>query len=611
VFYNSQGNEKLDEKYTLLSQEFLSKYAPKVKQVDMYYNLTLLYLKKKDWNKTLDNSLKFLEICRETGDNSDQPEINLFIAESFYHLDDLTKALQYLELVKKSDIFQHHDDDFLLQSRYYSILGQLYEKQKKYNEATANLKISNDFFKKRLVYRVVKMNLFLNQKRELEVKNIQFQSIIKENQLKSENVKYKNYLLILCLVTIMILIILLYFQYRNAKFKSSINDLLSEKNDMLYKVNSELEFALNVKKKLLDTISHELRTPIYTLNGLLHLMEEDQSNYEKNIEQLQASVQNLYSLSGNIIEINVIDSLENEYVPKKDVVLLKELMTKILSIVEKNRKNNNKGSLIFDTQIPEKLLFDEAKLYQVLFSLIDNAFKFTKDGKVVIETRKIAENDKKITIQFIIKDTGIGIDTEIKEKIFDLFYQGSDKINYEYGGSGLGLTLVKKTLSLFNKNIAIDSEPNKGTAISFSLDFEMYEEIPNVIIETKIINDPTAIKILLVEDNKTNQLITKKIISKKGYSCDVANNGLEACKMVEEKDYDLILMDIMMPIMDGFEASEYISKLKPKIPIVALTAISEQVNKELFSASKIRKVLSKPVNIEELYETILLNVNDK
>ena len=171
--------------------------------------------------------------------------------------------------------------------------------------------------------------------------------------------------------------------------------------------------------------------------------------------------------------------------------------------------------------------------------------------------------------------------------------------------------MVKKTLMLFNKNIVIDSEPDKGTTIYFSLDFEIYKETPNIMTGTKTIKDPSAIKILLVEDNKTNQLITKKIITKKGYTCDVANNGLEACKIVEENDYDLILMDIMMPIMDGFEASDYISKLKPKIPIVALTAISEQVNKELFSASKIRKVLSKPVNIEELYETILLNVNEK
>ena len=102
--------------------------------------------------------------------------------------------------------------------------------------------------------------------------------------------------------------------------------------------------ALNVKKKLLDTISHELRTPIYTLNGLLHLMEEDKSNYDNNIEQLQASVQNLYSLSGNIIEINVIDSLESEYIPKKDVISLNELLAKILAIVEKNRKNKNSGN---------------------------------------------------------------------------------------------------------------------------------------------------------------------------------------------------------------------------------------------------------------------------
>jgi signal transduction histidine kinase/CheY-like chemotaxis protein len=611
VFYNSQGNEALDEKYTLLAEQFLKKYAPLEKQVDMYYNLTLLYLKKEDWNRTLENSLKYLEVNEKTKGDPDQPETNLFIAESYYHLGKTNEALKHLAIVQKSDIFQHHDEDYLLQSRYYMILGKINEKLNNYKEATKNFKAANDFLKKRLIYRVVKMNLSLNQQRELEIKNIEFQSIIKQNILKSENVKYKNYLLIICLVAIIILIVLLYFQYRNAKFKSSINDLLREKNDMLHHANAELETALNIKKKLLDTISHELRTPIYTLNGLLHLMEEDQSNYETNIEQLQASVQNLYSLSGNIIEINVIDSLEKDYVPKKDVVVLNDLLVKILTIVEKNRKNNNVGSLILDGRIPNKLIFDEAKLYQVLFSLIDNAFKFSKNGTIEIETRKINESNETITVQFTVKDTGIGIKDEIKEKIYDLFFQGSDKINYEYGGTGLGLTLVKKTLALFNKTISIDSEPDKGTTITFSLDFDVYKDTAEKVpAQTKNVKDPSAIRILLVEDNKTNQLITQKIIAKKGYSCDVANDGAEACKMVEANDYDVILMDIMMPIMDGFEASDYISKLKPNIPIVALTAISEEVNRELFSASKIRKVLGKPVDVQELYETILLYISE-
>lgn len=605
VFYNSQGNEKLDEKYTLLAEQYLKKYAPKVKQVDMYYNLTLLYLKKEDWKATLDNGFKYLEINKETGGDLDQPEVNLLIAESYYHLNQFEEALEHLEVAKNSTIFQNHDEDFLLKSRYFSVLGKLYQKQGKYKESAENLRIASDYFKKRLVYRIVKMNHSLNQKRELEIKNIEFQSIIKENELRRENEKYKNSLLVIFPIAIITLMVLLYFQYRNAKFKNYTNKLLNEKNEMLHKVNSELETALGIKKKLLDTISHELRTPIYTLNGLLHLMEEDKSDYEKNIEQLQASVQKLYSLSGNIIEINVIDSLEKDYVPKKDIVEVEELLNKILTTVKKSRINNNTATLNYDSRIPKKLIFDEAKLYQVLFSLIDNAFKFSKNSNVIVEVNKINQNAEKIEIQFVIKDTGIGINQEIKEKIYDLFFQGSEKINYEYGGSGLGLTLVKKTLELFNKNISIDSEPNKGTTISFSLDFEKYHEDLNTIPIKKEIKDPSAITILLVEDNKTNQLITQKIITKKGYKCEIANDGLEACKKIDEKDYNLVLMDIMMPIMDGFEASDYISKKKPHIPIVALTAISEEINKELFVAASIKKVLSKPVNVEELYDTIL------
>ncbi|HSD13860.1 MAG TPA: ATP-binding protein [Flavobacterium sp.] len=606
VFYNSQGKTDLDEKYTLLSEKYLTQYAPKNKQVDLYYNLTLLYLRSEDWNKTLSNSMKFLKINQETGGSPDQPEIQLFIAESYYNLGQIDKAFEYLDAVKNSEFFQNQDKDFVLKSRYFLILGELYEKQNKFREAAANLKIANEYFKKRLVYRVVKLNQSLNQKRELQVKNIQFQSIIKQNELKTENIKYKNYLLILCLITIISLLILLYIQYLNTKFKSATNQLLNEKNEQLHKANSELESALNIRKKLLDTISHELRTPIYTLNGLLHLMKEDSANYEKNIDELEASVQNLYNLSGNIIEINVLDSFDNDYIPKKDVVLLEQMLSKMIASVKKNRNNGNSSSLVFDATIPDKLIFDEAKLRQVLFSLIDNAFKFSKNGTVVVEAKKAFENDDKVGIQFIVKDTGIGIASEIKDKIYDLFFQGSDKINYEYGGSGLGLTLVKKTLDLFGKSIKIDSEPNIGTTISFSLDFEIFSDTEGAESTSlsKEKKDPSSIRILLVEDNKTNQLITKKIITKKGYICDVADNGFEACNMVGLADYSLILMDIMMPIMDGFEASDYISKFKPHIPIVALTAISEDVNKELFSASKIKKVLSKPVNIDELYKTI-------
>lgn len=606
VFYNAQGREDLDEKYTLLSEKFLTKYAPKEKQVDLHYNLILLYLKKEDWKKTILYSQKFLKINEETGGDSDQPEIDLFIAESYYNLNQLAEAFHYLDIVKKSDIFLNHDNDFLLKSRYYLILGELYQKQNKYQEAAVNLKIANDYFKKRLVYRVTKLNTSLNQKRELEVKNIEFQSIIKQNELKNENLKYKNYLLVLCLLTIISLLIILYYQYRNAKFKSFINHLLNEKNAFLHKTNSELESTLSIKKKLLDTISHELRTPIYTLNGLLHLMREDKKNYQQNIDQLQASVQHLYNLSGNIIEINVLDSFENDYVPKKDVIVLKELLSKMLILVKKNRENGNESTLLFDESIPEKVIFDESKLYQVLFSLIDNAFKFTKEGTITVEVKKKSSDDKSTEIEFIIQDNGIGISPDIQDKIYDLFFQGSDKINYEYGGSGLGLTLVKKTLALFNKAISISSELNKGTVISFSLDFDNYldnKEVEKPSVSKKV-NSPSQIKILLVEDNKINQIITKKIVTKKGYSCDVANNGYEACNMTGNTDYSLILMDIMMPIMDGFEASEYISKLKPEIPIVALTAISEDVNKELFAAARIKKVLSKPVDVDELYKTI-------
>ncbi|WP_428225559.1 response regulator [Flavobacterium sp.] len=595
IFYNVQDSLAQEEKYTLLSEKYYTKYAPESYKVDMYYNLAILYLKKENWKLTLANSLKYLTLNEQLGGDKDQPEVFLFVAESFLKLNQLKNAILYLNKVEQSKFYNANSEDFLLRSRYFLVSGLINQKKGNYQLASEHLRIANVFFKKRLIERVVKTNQSLNQKRSLQLKNLEFQSIIKQNELKNENSRYKNYLLGLFLLIIVILLFFSYYQYRTAKFKALSNQLLDAKNN-------ELLEALKIKKKLLDTFSHELRTPINTLSGNLHLLQKDRSNLDEQLEIMENAIQNLLNLSNTVIELHILEGFDTDYKPQRDKVVLGELIHRITDSIAKKRNYHLQTILNIDPGIDDKVWFDRRRLSHLLYCLIDNAFKFSKSNPVTVQLTLLDNQEDSTRIRFKIQDQGIGISDEVKSRILDLFVQGSEKINYEFGGSGLGLTLANRIIHLYNETLTIESELGKGTTVCFDLTFEKYKENEPTVVPISYKSD---LKILLVEDNKVNQLMTKKIVVQKGFTCDIADNGLEAVKKVEAQDYDLILMDIMMPVMDGFEASLKITASKPEIPIVALTAVSETMNKRKFEECHIRKVLSKPVDVEELYNVIL------
>jgi CheY-like chemotaxis protein len=371
-------------------------------------------------------------------------------------------------------------------------------------------------------------------------------------------------------------------------------------------VNSNINKALNAKKKFLDAITHELRTPLNSIKGISYLMKDTISEKEqkKYVETLNFSSDYLLSLINNIIEYNIMDK-SNKNKLKNEPVEIKILLKNIYNSFKIKGENNNVIHLEIDENIPNVVLMDAFRITQILINLMSNSLKFTKNGDIFL--RVLLENitNSKVNINFEVQDTGIGIDANEFNKIFVPFYQVS-KGNFE--GSGLGLSIVAKTLILLKSKPVVSSEIGKGTSISFSLSLDVYQSKMNVNKGLKELIPPSKIKILLVEDNKVNQLITKKILLNKGFECEVANDGLEALKLVEINDYSLVLMDIMMPIMDGFEASEKIKQMKPYIPIIALTAMYEEVNRKKFEDAKIIRVLTKPVSVEVLCDAIYDNI---
>jgi CheY-like chemotaxis protein len=253
---------------------------------------------------------------------------------------------------------------------------------------------------------------------------------------------------------------------------------------------------------------------------------------------------------------------------------------------------------------------DPVKLSQIFMNLVGNALKFTREGEVVVIAKLLRQEGDYANIYFEVRDNGIGIDKERQATIFDSFEQGSIQINREYGGTGLGLTIVKSLLGLFGSNIQLESEPGKGSSFFFELRMKCKDQILDDLAFEISPKDYqyNGLHLLVVEDNKINQVITKKMLSKKEITCDIANDGTEAVDLASRNTYDGILMDIHMPGISGVEATERIRKFDQKTPIIALTAISLDDSLEAFYAAGCNDVVTKPFKPEVFYEKIGENI---
>jgi CheY-like chemotaxis protein len=254
------------------------------------------------------------------------------------------------------------------------------------------------------------------------------------------------------------------------------------------------------------------------------------------------------------------------------------------------------------------LIGDYLKMSQVFINLISNGLKFTKNGIIQISAIITEESDTQQAIQFEIKDNGIGISQAMQENIFDSFSQGSVQINRKYGGTGLGLTIVKSLLDLLESDIQLESKLGVGSTFRFALVLNKVEEeiISSIeaVSEEKTDLKSRGFNVLLVEDNKINQVITKKIIAKQNMTCDIADDGYQAIDFARSNRYDFILMDIHMPGISGIEATKEIRKFDVSTPIIALTAISLDDNKNDFLKDGFNEVISKPFDPEVFYKKI-------
>ena len=436
----------------------------------------------------------------------------------------------------------------------------------------------------------------------------------KENKAQQKSNKVAKLISILAIALISILSLLSLSLYKNNIIRNQSNLLLKEKNTELLIAKDKAEKASKARAEFLSTVSHELRTPLNAINGITHLLLEEnpkpsQLNY---LTSLKFSGNYLLTFINEILEINRIES--NAIEAENINFNLKGLLTNIQnSLKELASINNNSFTIDVDESIPDFLIGDPTKLSQIFLNLINNALKFTKNGevKVILHTNEV--NEEFTSIHFNVVDTGIGIPEDKIESVFESFSQGSIEINRKYGGTGLGLTIVKKLVSLLGGKIKLESIVGKGTSFSFDLSFKIGEN--DLEIEKIPEYDDSILigkKILLIEDNKINQMITKKMVQNKGMICDdVIDNGEDAIVAVKNNSYDLVLMDVHLPGINGTIATQTIRTFDKKTLIIALTAISLNENREMLLSYGMDDVITKPFNPEDFYRVIAENFAKK
>jgi two-component system CheB/CheR fusion protein len=370
------------------------------------------------------------------------------------------------------------------------------------------------------------------------------------------------------------------------------------------------EGAVNSKQQFLSNMSHEIRTPMNAIVGFTKVvlktdLNEKQKEY---INAIKVSGDALIVLINDILDLAKVDAgkMTFEQTPFK----LTTSISAMLHLFEtKIQEKNLELVKEYDTTIPEVLVGDPVRLHQIILNLVSNAVKFTAKGKITVHIHKLKENADSVTIKFTITDTGIGIAESSIKHIFDDFQQATSETSRIYGGTGLGLAIVKQLVEQQGGSITVNSKVDKGSSFVFTLSFtKTNEKIPDEaeIVESlkPVLNN---IHILVVEDIPLNQLLMKTLLEDFGFAMDIAGNGKIAIEKLKKSTYDIILMDLQMPEMDGFETTEYIrNKMNLHTPIIALTADVTTVDVEKCKALGMNDYISKPIDERILYNKIIL-----
>lgn len=368
------------------------------------------------------------------------------------------------------------------------------------------------------------------------------------------------------------------------------------------------EDAVKAKQQFLSNMSHEIRTPMNAIIGFTKvvLKTELSAKQKEYLTAIKMSGDALIVLINDILDLAKVDA--GKMVFEKTPFKMKASISSMLHLFEtKIQEKNLKLITEYDNKIPDVLVGDPVRLHQIILNLVSNAVKFTNKGNITVSVHMVHEDNEKVILEFAVTDTGIGIPKTKIETIFENFQQATSGTSRLYGGTGLGLAIVKQLVEPQGGKIRVKSTIDVGTTFSFTLPFQKTDA--DAVLENEILELDTEIKdikVLVVEDIALNQLLMKTLLDDFGFERDIAENGQIAIEKLKAKKYDIILMDLQMPVMNGFEATEYIrNTMNSKIPIIALTADVTTVDLAKCKAVGMNDYIAKPIDERVLYSKIV------
>jgi len=383
-------------------------------------------------------------------------------------------------------------------------------------------------------------------------------------------------------------------------------------SDILQQAAAEAQQGLKAKSEFLSTMSHEIRTPLNSVIGMAHLLKrsEPRSDQQQHLNVLLFSANNLLSIVNNILDYNKIEA--GKISIEQIAMDLPSMATNIIAGLQNLADDKLVGlKLIIDPLLTKKVIGDPTRTSQVLNNLVHNAIKFTKEGSVTLSLKTEKIEAGTITIKIAVTDTGIGIAPEKQQLIFERFTQADSSTSRSFGGTGLGLSISKKILEMQGCQLQLKSAPGKGSEFYFTQTFVLTDEevqINTPAADQHAVEDAKALQdiaILLVEDNPLNVLVAQAFLERCGAVIDVADNGEEGLEKFNPSKHRIILMDLDMPVMDGYEATRRLRAMGENLPIIALTAsLPKEVESEVYAAG-LTDIIVKPFDPDELFRVIL------
>ena len=402
--------------------------------------------------------------------------------------------------------------------------------------------------------------------------------------------------------------VLIHYLFYNA-FKANVKEK-EALNKQLQATVAETRALAESRSLFLSTMSHELRTPLNAVIGMTNLVKDTATpDQAENLEILEFSAVSLLTLVNDILDFNKSEN---------DMIRLEAIPVNLAALLHKvcyglQQKAAEKGIdlvLGVDEQLKEQWVStDPTRITQIIYNLAGNAIKFTQYGQVNVKVLAAKSDDETVTVDFSVSDTGIGIPAERMEEIFEPFVQASASTTRHYGGTGLGLAIVKRLLQLFNSTIRLESTAGVGSVFAFTIEFARCKEIPAQVMPPAVMNGSLGgINVLIADDNSVNTLLLVKLLTRWHVNVAVAVNGQEAVDKLLDKNFDAILIDLHMPVLDGYEAAAFIRSLdnpaKANVHIIALTASVAHNIYEKVQEAGMNDYLTKPFQPATLYQKL-------